>query len=445
MKITKMVNLYNRSVLKLIMSFVVVLTIGLFFGTQAQSQIINVPAGDTAALIQAINDANAAPDAATINLGGGIYTLTTINNTIALSGSANGLPLILTDMTFNGNGSIIERSENPGTPLFRIFYIGNQDNDIFHPNVTFNDLTIRNGQTTVTGGAGLLNFGDGIININDCVVSDNTDDNNDAAGILNDQQGTVNIYRTTVTRNTKSGNGFGAGGVSNDFNGVLNITDSTISNNLGGRGGGISNNSSGLINILNTTISGNTAISTLTSSAGGVYNNSSGTININSSTITNNDGTDAGNVGVNSSGSVFIINTIVGETATTPSCFINSSGDIVSQGYNLDQGTSCGFNSIGDKSNRNPVLGPLENNGGPTDTHLLLNNSPAIDMGNPDCPPPATDQRGVERPIGDRCDIGAVEVLPVPIPTLSQWGLIAMAGILGIVGFMFVRRKTVTA
>jgi hypothetical protein len=66
-------------------------------------------------------------------------------------------------------------------------------------------------------------------------------------------------------------------------------------------------------------------------------------------------------------------------------------------------------------------------------------------MGKIPCPPPATDQRGVLRPIGDRCDIGAVEVDPVAIPTLSQWGLIAMAGVLGLVGFMVIRRRKVTA
>ncbi len=447
MKNAKFIHSYKNSLSKLIFSFVFVLTIGLISTSEAFSQVINVPAGDTAALIDAINQANVAPDAATINLGGGTYTLTEINNTIIISGSPNGLPLILTNMTFNGNGSIIERSTAPGTPLFRIFYIGDQDNDIFHPDVTFNDLTIRNGHSTNTGGGGLLNFGDGIINIDDCVVSDNTDANNQAAGIINDQQGTMNINRTTITRNIKSGNGGGAGGVINDFDGVLNITDSTVSHNIGGRAGGVGNNSGGLINILNTTISGNTGLSSLNASAGGVNNNSGGTINIDSSTITNNDGTDAGNIGLNSGGSVFLINSIVGETATAPSCFDRpgSSGLIVSEGYNIDQGTSCGFNSIGDKSNTNPQLAPLASNGGPTETHALIAGSPALDMGKIACPPPATDQRGEPRPLGIRCDIGAFEGIVSPVPTLSEWGLIAMAGILGIVGFMVIRRRQATA
>ncbi len=58
------------------------------------------------------------------------------------------------------------------------------------------------------------------------------------------------------------------------------------------------------------------------------------------------------------------------------------------------------------------MLGPLQNNGGPTQTHALLPGSPAINTGSPDCPPPATDQRGVARPQGARCDIGAFELRP---------------------------------
>jgi len=56
----------------------------------------------------------------------------------------------------------------------------------------------------------------------------------------------------------------------------------------------------------------------------------------------------------------------------------------------------------------NPLLGPLQNNGGQTQTHALLTGSPAIDAGtNTGCP--TTDQRGIARPQGATCDIGAFE------------------------------------
>jgi hypothetical protein len=61
-----------------------------------------------------------------------------------------------------------------------------------------------------------------------------------------------------------------------------------------------------------------------------------------------------------------------------------------------------------DMINTEPLLGPLQNNGGPTMTSALLSNSPAINTAdNAACPP--TDQRGVPRPQGPACDIGAYE------------------------------------
>lgn len=82
---------------------------------------------------------------------------------------------------------------------------------------------------------------------------------------------------------------------------------------------------------------------------------------------------------------------------------------MTSLGHNLDSGSTCGFASPGDLSNTDPKLGPLQNNGGFTATHALLPGSPAIDAGSPDCPPLAIDQRGVARPQGPACDIGAYE------------------------------------
>jgi hypothetical protein len=76
-----------------------------------------------------------------------------------------------------------------------------------------------------------------------------------------------------------------------------------------------------------------------------------------------------------------------------------------SAGYNLDTGVSCAFAKPTDMTAADPQLGPLAANGGPTLTRAPAAGSPAIDHG---CP--ATDQRGVPRPQGPACDIGAVEV-----------------------------------
>jgi len=88
---------------------------------------------------------------------------------------------------------------------------------------------------------------------------------------------------------------------------------------------------------------------------------------------------------------------------------------LVSFGYNIDSGASCGLVGMGDVQNTDPLLGALADDGDGTYSHALLPGSPAIDAV-PSCPPPADDQRGVARPIdGDmngsaECDAGAFEL-----------------------------------
>jgi len=97
----------------------------------------------------------------------------------------------------------------------------------------------------------------------------------------------------------------------------------------------------------------------------------------------------------------------VANSDTDGNCFY-SGGTVTSSGNNLDDGSTCAFNNAGDKVNTDPLLGPLQDNGGPTLTHALLSGSPAINQGkNSFCP--ATDQRGLTRP-STACDIGAYEV-----------------------------------
>ena len=88
---------------------------------------------------------------------------------------------------------------------------------------------------------------------------------------------------------------------------------------------------------------------------------------------------------------------------------------MTSSGHNLASDSTCVLSATGDKSSVDPKLGPLADNGGPTKTHALLPGSPVFDAGSPNCPPPpATDQRGVARPQGQVCDIGAFELVPPP-------------------------------
>ena len=138
-----------------------------------------------------------------------------------------------------------------------------------------------------------------------------------------------------------------------------------------------------------------------------------------------------------------VLNTIIDNDpgVSIPNC----AGTIADNGNNIQfPDNSCG----GTIATANPELGPLSTNGGITQTKAIGFGSPAFNAGNN-----ATcldiDQRGVSRPQDFICDIGSYEFIPVPIannvPTLSEWGLIALAAIIGVVGFMVLRRRKVIA
>ncbi len=123
---------------------------------------------------------------------------------------------------------------------------------------------------------------------------------------------------------------------------------------------------------------------------------------------------------------IVISNTILNAGALGANIF-NSGGTVTSDGYNLSSDDGAGYlNGPGDQINTDPLLGPLQDNGGPTLTHALLLGSPAIDAGDPNfSPPPFNDQRGCPRVINGRIDIGSFErqplgrscVTPRPRPT----------------------------
>jgi hypothetical protein len=110
-----------------------------------------------------------------------------------------------------------------------------------------------------------------------------------------------------------------------------------------------------------------------------------------------------------------------------------SAEGFVSQGHNLSSDGSCpALTGPGDLKKTAAKVGPLQDNGGPTLTHALLDGSPAIDAGGAaNCPP--TDQRGISRPQGPTCDIGAYEWQPTtPYLHVAPAGLtfVAVAGAL---------------
>jgi len=87
-----------------------------------------------------------------------------------------------------------------------------------------------------------------------------------------------------------------------------------------------------------------------------------------------------------------------------------NTGVIVDGGHNLDSSDTCSFDAIGSLTDTNPLLGPLDYYGGLVPTLPLLRGSPAIGAGD-DTVCPSTDARGIPRPQGAHCDIGAYEAL----------------------------------
>jgi CSLREA domain-containing protein len=242
-------------------------------------------------------------------------------------------------------------------------------------------------------GGGIYNY-NGTVTIVDGMLSENL--SSIYAGGAYNYQGTMIISYTTIADNNAR---FG-GGFFNTDNSLLTVVNNTISKNwVEEEGGGIYNN--GALILKNSTISGNTA-----KSGGGIFGNA-GSLSLESNTISENIAQYYG--GLLSYGSLSFSNTIIANSVNGD-CKIDFGGSIGTNYHNLVEDGSCNVNAAYFIS-EDPMLGPLGYNGGPTQTHALLVNSPAIDAGN--CAfSPETDQRGEPRPIGSACDIGAFEFNP---------------------------------
>jgi hypothetical protein len=258
----------------------------------------------------------------------------------------------------------------------------------------------------------------------------------DGGAIYNDH-GDVTLNSCTISGNTATGNG--GGGIYNlgDSFGTatVEISSSTLSNNESALNGGaiysIGANGTATVQVLNSTISANTA----SNFGGGVYNHGTGgnaTVQIANSTFVENVAKSSlgesiynfDQFGMGDAIATFA-NTIFKHNASGN--FVNDGGTMTSHGYNVSSDNGGGYlNGPGDQINTNPLLGPLQDNGGPTFTHALLPGSPAIDTGDPNfTPPPFDDQRGAGYPrvVNGRIDKGSFEVqtggTPTPTPTAT--------------------------
>jgi hypothetical protein len=306
--------------------------------------------------------------------------------------------LIDKDLAIQGPGAnlLTVKRGTAGTPNFRILHV-----TVANPGVVnVSGLTISNADVGSDDGGGIRHNGTGTVNLINSALSQNSA--GAGGGISNNSTGTVNITNSTLSSNSSSGMG---GGINNNSTGTVNIIVSTLTNNSGAGGGGINNDNTGAINLFNCTVVDNSALVT---SGGGIRNVTTGSVQPRNSIIALNTGPTGPDLsGAFSSQGCNLIGKNDGSTG-----FLN--------GSNCDR---VGSNA----SPLDPLLGPLQNNGGPTQTRAPLPASPALNGGSNGLLPADTfdldddsntaepipfDQRGpgFARIINGNVDKGAVEV-----------------------------------
>jgi hypothetical protein len=363
-----------------------------------------------------IRGGNAQPGSPQSNLGGGID----------VNGSADAANVAVA----NGSSLTLQRStvtNNTATGSGGGIY------DQFRSTIKLVDSTV----SANIAGNGVNGDGGGVHSTGSLSLTNSTVTGNQAAG-LGGGLSILGVGKAKITDSTINGNSVVApssftngGGIYALTSGTVKLTRSTVSSNTAqsstdgngaGQGGGIYADG-GTMTLTNTTVSSNTAQNGSQLDAdgdgGGIYPLGNAALTLANATIANNK---AGNAGTGGSGggifgapgasSITLHNTIV--DANKADIAANLAASPTSQGHNLlGENPGSGLQKT-DIVNKHPLLGPLQDNGGPTQTQALLSGSPAIDKGsNTSCPP--TDQRGKARPKdGDGngkavCDIGSFE------------------------------------
>ncbi len=252
-------------------------------------------------------------------------------------------------------------------------------------------------------GGGFSTQDNGEVTISNGKFTHNTAALNGGAIDGQNRQVRMEIVNSIFTDNSADGHG---GGIAS--RGEIIVSRSTITNNRTqeGGGGGIDNASNGNLTVINSTFWSNNA----NSEGGAILNGDEGSATIIASTIAGNSAMKGGGISNEDDASISIKNSIVAESLSGDDC--NPGGMFHAEGENISSDTSCPeFSQTG----TDPLLDAagLQDYGGPSPTLAFMSGSPATDAVT-DCTdhegnPLDTDQRGVNRPQGTACDIGAFE------------------------------------
>lgn len=374
----------------------------------------------------AIMEANALAGAQTIFVPSGSYRLTIPGKQEDASRTGD---LDLTDYVI-----IVGRGETQpiidAAGLDRVFHVVKKDGMKIH----LDNLTIRGGDARIGNdgpGGGVVVESDSLVTIEASLITENIASNGggiqagrgnvlmlDQVRVLNNVAtsmggGITTSSATTIRNSTIGGNRAGivdvpghgiGGGLMAGGDQPIIIEQSTLANNRARNlGGGIGSVLIGTdLRLINSTVSGNSA-----PSAGGIQIEEP--VLLQHTTIVENQG---GGIRVNDPNATVVLQNSIIANNSEANCTFNFVGLVLKGDRNLIGDDSCPFVVPGaNLFNTNPQLGPLQNNRGATATHELLPGSPAINGGNNGvCTP--TDQRGLARPQGPNCDIGAFEVVP---------------------------------
>jgi hypothetical protein len=355
-------NLWNLS-LRAICMFVLVLLVS-SAAYAAIDTVTNLNDSGTGSLRATIASASSGD---TINFASNVIgTITlasslTINQSVTVLGPGAGL------LTISGNNAVTVFTVNSGT-------------------VTIAGLTIANGMSN-SSASGISN--EGTLTTIDCAFANNTGGN--GGGIINGLSGTLTVTNGTFYGNSDTA-GIGGGGILNV--GTLTVSGSTFTGNSGANGGGIFNNM-GNATVNNSTFYGNIAAY----KGGGIEND--GTMTVINNTISGNT---SGGVGGGIDGDVGTL------TLTNSIVAGNMGGDC----------NNCGTPPSNNRIGGDPKLGPLQYNGGITQTMMPLPGSPAIGAGLSSTL--TTDQRGFARPTGSgvASDLGAVQTNYLTVTNLND-------------------------
>ncbi len=308
-------------------------------------------------------------------------------------------------------------------PTQRVFEIRPPANGGEAPTVVITGLEIAGGRANESNGF----FGGDVYNSASLLLNEDwiTGGTASSGGGLSNDTGTMLVEHSLVSDNHAATEGGDSGGIQNHGSevctiacfpgkkGVLVVEDSTVTENDARLGAGIFSWTDGgaadgnEVTVLNSTIAYNSTkeepcTECFARGPGSGLLVAEGKIDVVGSIL-------AYNIEIPPSGN-----------QTNTNCAREGNGTIVSVGYNLETETDCNFTSTGDLQNEFASAlfstGTLENNGGSTDTLTLDPGSPATDA----IPTSwqfcsGTDQRGITRPQGAGCDIGAVEVIPFTI------------------------------